>query len=457
MWRLRVSACGLVLLASCVSAPVPEPAPEPPRLAARPKASHVESAPAAEMTAAAKSPACAAPHIELPELLASGIDVAVPPVVDPDGALHGFHERVAEVLRGAGKRPVRIGVFGDSNMTMDWITGEMRRVLQEKYGDAGHGYLAFGRPWRWYRHMDVRTGYLELDWTPFAVSTHPSRDAAYGFAGIAARSEREGAAIWIATAEDSAPVGKHASRFDLYYLKKPKAGSFEVRADGEVVARVSADSSRFEAGFHAFELPDAPHKIEVVSTSRRSVTLFGLTLEREAPSFVVDSLGVGAASGPVLLRQKADVMRAALARRGYDLVVLLLGSNQVWPVKYEEWMGELIARFREAIPGVGILIMTPVDQVTSVKATRSVPDLRLVARQNESIARKQRCAFWDFRGAMGGEASMVRFIGAGMGSADGIHLTQKGARYMARRALHALFGDYERYVGAHPGAGCGTP
>ncbi|MEZ4223472.1 MAG: hypothetical protein R3B13_21170 [Polyangiaceae bacterium] len=408
----------------------------------------------AEVPPPAESHGCSAVRVALPELIETKIDVPVPDVVDPDHTLLPFYQRVTELLRGQAKDHVRIAVFGDSNMTMDWITGEMRRTLQEKYGDAGHGYVALGRPWEWYRHMDVRSGHERLDWTPFAVSTHPSPEAAYGFAGIAARSERAGAVTWVATAPESSPVGTRASRVDVYYLRKPHGGSFEIRVDGSERARISTASAAREAAFHTLELSDAPHRVELVSTTVESVTAFGVTLERGTPSFVIDSLGLGAVSGPLLLRQDREVMRAALSHRGYDLIALLLGSNQVWPVRYEAQMAELIARFREALPDVPVLVMSPVDQVKSLKSWRSTPDIQLVSRQNEHIARDNKCAFWDFRGAMGGNASMVRFMTQGMGQADGIHLTQKGARYMGRRLTYALMRDVDGWLAAHGDAGC---
>jgi len=397
---------------------------------------------------------CESLQAELPELIETKIDVAVPSIVDPEHSLGPFYERVARLLRGESTDHVRIAVFGDSNMTMDWITGEMRRTLQAIYGDGGHGYVALGRPWEWYRHMDVRSGHDPRDFTPFAVSTHPSPEAAYGFAGIAARSERRGAVTWVATAAEPAPVGTRASRLDVYYLEKPHGGSFEIRVDGKVMAQVSTRSAERRAGFRDIGLPDAPHKIELVATTVDPVTLFGVTLERDTPSFVIDSLGVGAVSGPLLLRQNAKIMRAALAHRRYDLIALLLGSNQVWPVRYEAQMAELIARFREAIPGVPILLMTPVDQVESLKAWRSTADVRLVSRQHAHIARDNKCAFWDFRGAMGGNASMVRFMTVGMGQADGIHLTQKGGRYMGRRLTYALMREVDQWLSAHHETSC---
>jgi len=435
-------------------------APAPPRAHRAP--THPSAAPFPVSTSAysppsnpeSTAPACGPLQVEPPPLITSTIDTEVPGIVDPGGAMEPFYERMACLLRGTAKDHVRIAVYGDSNMTMDWITGEMRRTLQERYGDGGHGYIALARPWRWYKHMDVRSGQLEKDWTAFAVSTHPAQDHCYGFAGIAARSERQGATTWVETAQEPSPVGTRASRFELYYLRKPGGGDFEIRLDGHTVETVRTDNPGVAAGFHAFSAPDGPHRVEIIALTPSPVVLFGITLERSAPSVVIDSLGVGAVSGPLLLRQDPAVMKASLERRGYDLVILLLGSNQVWPVMYERWMAELVDRFRQALPHAAVLIMTPVDQVESPTATRSAPNLALVARQNRQIAIDNRIAFWDFRGAMGGDAAIVKFMATGMGQADGIHLTPKGAAYMGRRMVYAIWRDLNRYLQAHPSAGC---
>lgn len=436
------------MISACTPTVAPGPPPHAPPVA--------EREPTIEPPAPPAVPRADCPALDLPpiELIESPIDVPVPPIVDPRTTMAPLYERLASVVRGTADDHVRIAVYGDSNMTMDWITGEMRRTLQGRLGDGGHGYIALGRPWNWYRHMDVRSGHDPRDWTPFAVSTAPAPDRCYGFAGIAARSERMGATTWAETAPADSPIGTRVSRIVLYYLKKPGAGALDIVVDGQKHSSVRTEDATMEAAFHPFELPDAPHRIEVVSASSRPSVVFGLTLERGDPSVIVDSLGVGAVSGPLLLRQDREVMHAALARRKYDLVILLLGSNQVWPEKYAEWMGQLIARFREATPGVAVLVMTPVDQVESQKAWRSVPNLTLVAKQNEAIAAATGSAFWDFRGAMGGEASMRKFIASGMGQADGIHLTQRGASYMGRRIVYALWRGLGEHVKANPAAGC---
>lgn len=174
-----------------------------------------------------KKPACPAIDLTPPEIAhEDGIDVDVPEIVDESESLNHFYEKLAAVTRGTAKDHVRIAMYGDSNMTMDFITGHMRRYFQKKFGDAGHGWVSMGRPWDWYHHMDVRHGAFKKSWLHYAVSTSPAWDKLIGFSGIAAQSVHPNAVAYVQTADKGAPIGTTASSFEIYYLARPKAGTF---------------------------------------------------------------------------------------------------------------------------------------------------------------------------------------------------------------------------------------
>jgi hypothetical protein len=71
-----------------------------------------------------------------------------------------------------------------------------------------------------------------------------------------------------------------------------------------------------------------------------------------------------------------------------------------------------------------------------------------------TAALDEQVAFWDLRGAMGGEGSMSRFFHAGLAAKDLYHFTRKGAAFMGTRVLHALFTEFAAYLETHPNAGC---
>ncbi len=236
-----------------------------------------------------------------------GIHPAHVDIVDDNDALTRFFERTALLLRGRATAPVRIAVYGDSNGTMDYMTGEMRRLLQTAHGDAGHGFVALARPWPWYRHQYVVSDYNEKAWSAFTVTTHPTpaMDPWYGPGLIVAQSKQAGAATWVETAPEgvgatgagapgaAAAIGTHASHFEVWYLLWPPGGAFDVKVDGEVRASVDthADGDP-HFGFVAVDVPDGPHKMVALTRTPRPVRLLGAVVERDAPGFQVDGLGV---------------------------------------------------------------------------------------------------------------------------------------------------------------------
>ena len=240
-----------------------------------------------------------------------GDDPKLPPIEHDDPALARFYEKAARVLRGTAKDHVRIAVYGDSNGAMDYMTGEMRRVLQTKYGDAGHGFVAAGRPWTWYQHQYVKHVLMKDTWESTTVTTHPNLENYYGHAMIAATSQQSGATIWYGTVENQ-PIGGAVSHLDVYFLKWWRGGPFDVKIDGKVAKTIDTEAKEAAAGFERFDMPDGPHQVALVArSSPRPVRLFGVTFERdEKPSFQVDGLGVGSLNCLTMKRDHAEITRA---------------------------------------------------------------------------------------------------------------------------------------------------
>jgi lysophospholipase L1-like esterase len=423
---------------------------------------------AADASAGAAAPALAQPAGACPPLDAakvapfaldtSKVAAQPPEIVDPAHVMNHFYDRMAGLARGTATDHVRIAVYGDSNMTGDFITGAMRRTLATRFGDAGHGYVALGRPWSWYVHQDVRHGVDPKFWKMYATSTNRVADGYYGFANIAAESALAGARSWVETAEPSAPVGTTVSDFDLFFLKRPHGGSFDVKIDGAVARSIDTSSPDFDAGFEAFQVPDGPHKLECVVTGGGLVRLFGVALERSpAPGrfgAIVDSLGVGALNFEQMQHVNSKTRVEMLARRKYDLVVFLLGTNMFAPDQHANWVRNVLADFRAALPEAPILIMSPPDIVLSGTDVHSDPRIVALGKQLKEIAADQGAAYWDFRAAMGGDASIKTFVRKGLARPDYVHLTPSGAAIMGNRLVYALFEAMQPRLHEAAEAGC---
>jgi hypothetical protein len=453
-----VPLLALALLA-CHASAAGEPPPPPASSGSSALRDPVALAPTAIASSAPEASECVPVRLDLPDpKTVRGLDPPLVDIADPQASLTHFFERTALLLRHRTKEPVRLAVYGDSNGTMDYMTGEMRRVLQTSYGDAGHGFVALARPWPWYRHQYVVADYNRDAWSAFTVTTHPTPalDPWYGPGLIVAQSKQTGATTWVATAPEGSSIGTHASHFEVWYLAWPPGGAFDVKIDGEVVggAETHADGEP-HFGFVAADVVDGPHKMTAVTRSAKPVRLLGAVVGRDEAGFQVDGLGVGSLNCLCVLRESAALDAEIFAHRPYDLVVFHIGSNTWNPAVMDpvECMKEAIARLRRAMPDVSIMIMTPPDWGED-GATWTPRWLSKAEKQLKRAADEAPAAFFDFRRAMGGEGSMARFEDRGMTNGDGLHFNEKGGAYVGQRVADALARAFATWAHDHPRAGC---
>jgi lysophospholipase L1-like esterase len=419
---------------------------------------------AALTPSAAAIPTCAALEgTKIPPLAECGTNVVktpVPEIVDETHSLAPLFDRLAELERGTATRPVRIAIYGDSNLTSDFMPGHLRRVLQARYGDAGHGWVSLSRPWGSYRHEDVTNAGFWPMFKLYAPTTHLVGDKQYGFANMAAQSSEIGAAAWAGTTKDAkAKIGQNVSHFELHYLKQPRGGTLTVQIDKKEVRSIPTNAAAFEAGIDDFDVEDGPHEIRAVVRGDGPVRLFGASLDRKPTGegakagIQIDSLGAGALNYQRMTWVANDTRRAQLARRGYDAIFIWLGMNVMFVPPNREYVKETLAALRTALPSVPILLLGPGDTARDGE-TKSDPRIISVAKQIREVAAESGVAFWDFREAMGGDGSIIGFTKRGLTGADHIHFGPEGSHLMGDRLLCALSSSFVAHAGAHPQAGC---
>ena len=448
---MRLTLCSLsylfVAIVGCSAPQNPVTRPAPAEAPAPPSIERDDVEPATLSVPKPPPKTCAAVAVEPFAVEQTNQDPPLVPIANGDRLAH-FYAKVAALLRGEAQHSIRIAVYGDSNLIQDFQTGQMRRRLQARFGDAGHGIVSVGRPWWAYVHMDVKHG--SKGWTTYAVSTDPAPDRLYGLTGISADSFGTRSAAWVETARKDAPVGVTADTFDIFYHPYDKA-SFEVRVDGRSLGIVEA-AGQGPLGVHHVEVDDTPHRLEVLP--RGSLRLFGISLERRAakPSFVVDSFGVGALNSRSQAMKDPALEEAMLRARDYDLVVFHTGHNDGFThAETPRALASIIAMHRRALPNAPILMLTPADR----GKTDTMYFTRIAVEQRREIAADNQTALWDLFEAMGGRRSMGRFKARGLAASDYVHFNQPGGAWVGDRLLHALWEDLARYLTAHPDAGCG--
>jgi lysophospholipase L1-like esterase len=392
--------------------------------------------------AAAGPPAAASQEAGLQKL---GARVA--PIEDPAGqALAAFYTALRAVDAKTGV--ARVLHYGDSAIVVDTITGAMRRRLQARFGDGGHGFVAVGRPWKWYRHLDVRHGCNEV-WTLRRVTKPKGTDGRFGMGGISAHTALGGADAWFATATKG-PVGGRVSHFDILYLRQPRGGALKLELDGHPLAPLATAGPKVESAVHTVRTTDGPHRLRLETAGGGEVRLFGVALERDR-GLVYDSLGINGARVKNLLNFDQHHLQEQYRVRPPHLIIINFGTNETDDAPnpgdaYRRGLQAVLTRVRQAASGASCLVMSLPDRANKRGADGeagsmvSVP--RLVKLQREAAAATG-CAFWSTFDAMGGVGSMRRWAAARLGAGDATHLTTKGAELIADLFVRALLADYQ--------------
>jgi len=374
------------------------------------------------------------------------------PIEDAEGrALCGFFRALAELERG-DRQAVRVAHYGDSILTSDHVSGQLRRVFQDRFGDAGHGFVLLGKPWRWYKHEDVRHG-VKGEWRDRPLTSDPLADGLYGLGGVASepvRGNRNSA--WVATAEE----GEHGARvatFEVSYLEQPGGGSFDALIDGKVVDTVQTGATARRAAHRVVRVdPPGRARLAIRPSNDGPLRLFGVVLESDRRGVVWDSLAINGARASVLGRYDARHWQSELAHRAPDLVVLMFGANEghnefLALGDYRVQLAEVIRVMRGGVPDAAFLVVGPLDQAQK-KADGTFDSRRMPIRLNKvqrEVALAEGCGFFDTFAAMGGRKSMGKWFRRGLGGGDLIHPTEHGSRKIGNWIAEALLWGYEQY------------
>jgi lysophospholipase L1-like esterase len=371
-----------------------------------------------------------------------------PPVAfdDPSGhALDAFYAKLARVDAKERGAIARVAHFGDSIVVSDFVSGQLRRDLQRRFGDAGHGFVLIANPWPSYLHWDVER-YATAGWQVSTIVGPYAADGWYGLGGVTFRAEKNALAR-VGTAT-SGEFGRNVARFVIDYAEAPHGGRFALRIDGRDAGSVDTNGSELRAGYRELRVADGPHSLELQTVAGES-RLFGIVLERDGPGVVLDALGVQGARVRFLDKQDDAHWAEQLRARAPDLVIYQFGANEsndgfVYSMAdFHRTMHDVVAQGKAALPNASCLVIGAMDRAAKqgdeIVSVRVIPSL--VAEQRQ-VASENGCAYFDTYRAMGGKGSMPQWVKRGLGQADLTHPSGAGAERLAHWIYGALLHGY---------------
>lgn len=362
-------------------------------------------------------------------------------IVDPSGhALDHLHSALRRAERGEGK--ARLLFYGASHTSSDQYTGYLRRSLVSRFGFGGHGFVLPAQPFTFYDHRaaDIARG---RGWTTLRVRGRDRDPDHYGLAGVALETDRR----TVGSVQPSRNRGamSEVSRFEIYYLNRPRGGSFDIHIDGERVRRVSTRAPRRQLGYERIDVPEGHHRLELHTRGDGPVRVFGVTMENDDPGIVIDALGVPGARARDQLPWNETTQREHLRRRDPDLVVLAYGTNESGfarlPRGYEDNLRQVVGRVRRAVPSASCLLIGPSEwpEQTADGWTPRQTTGQIIEVQRR-VAADTGCGFFDLVAFLGGPGSIHGWVTNDPPYVldDHVHYNERGHRRLAEVLERAL-------------------
>ncbi len=367
-----------------------------------------------------------------------------PNLIDPRGALKAFYQAL---WRTEAKQPgavTRILHYGDSPVTADSITADARSLMQEHFGDAGHGFILIAKPWAWYGHRGVEVH--GSGWHIEAASQSRAHDGFHGLGGVSFQGGTGASSEFILHADHG--------RMEVKYLRQPGGGTLAVQAGDAPLGKVDTDGQEKQPAFQMFDLPSGAREINL-TVERGPVRIFGVSFEKDGPGVIYNSLGLNGGQVQMALRffEKTQ-WTAELQHEQPDLVIVNYGTNESLYADYIERyypgeLRELLRRIKNAVPKASLLVMSPMDrgERNSSGQIATPPTLPRLVEIQRQIAAETGCAFFNTFQAMGGEGTMARWYESQprLVSADFMHPLPAGAKKVGVLLDQALESGFRQF------------
>ncbi|HLV66807.1 MAG TPA: GDSL-type esterase/lipase family protein [Polyangiaceae bacterium] len=372
--------------------------------------------------------------------------------IEPPEALDSYFRKLTLADMGVPGAIARAGHWGDSVIGVDGITSGIRRRLQARFGDAGHGFHMMDRYHPSYRQQNIefKPG---RGWNRCLIINNCSRkDGRYGYGGLIAQTTTSADAWWGAPEEG---FGSTISVFELWFARQENGGTVDIVIDGQEKITVDTRGAHLEDAWHMVYMPPGRHHFTV--RAKGNVRAYGVVLENDGPGVVWDGMSHIGGSPRGLRLHDPEHIKSQIRHRDLDLVVFMYGGNDLFRASelrrsmepyYKEY-GEVLEKFRAAKPDLACLVMSVTDHgerapdgtIVSRKFTK------VLANAQREVARRHGCAFFDTYEAMGGEGTVARWFRARprLMYHDLGHPTGAGHEVIAGLFTNALLHAYEEY------------
>ncbi|TLP54895.1 MULTISPECIES: SGNH/GDSL hydrolase family protein [Pseudomonas] len=361
---------------------------------------------------------------------------AARPAPAPAARQDGNLSLLANKLRNANRAPVAIVQLGDSHTAADLFSGELRRLLQARYGDGGIG-LVPASPVPGIRNDRVIIKSEKRQWE--LISARNQQSSQFPLGGYLSLPLANRSSVVLQARDED------AQRYKVSALYQSTTNAALLVNGGQRRAlAISNGQWRFSPVFANAGLP-----LQLSVEGGRGVALGGWYLQSQKNAGVIYStLGINGARLEVVDKWQPGWQDSLKAVKP-DLVILAYGTNEAFDDKldlalYQTQLDTTLTRLRQDLPRTAILLVGPPDSIKQRKArtcaARQPQPLASVIRIQQQMARKHQALFWDWQAFMGGPCAIAGWQASGLARPDLVHLSAEGYRKSAAGLYEFLKG-----------------
>jgi hypothetical protein len=360
--------------------------------------------------------------------------------------------RIGKILRKAPTQRTRLTFFGASHTEGEFWTGHIRRVLQSRYGDLGHGFVMPTPLFDGMRSADLNLCSTE-DWNTGFVGRQEIVDDPYYGLGMRSISDDPSQFAWVETTHSN-PHGRSVSIFEVLTLKQPGGGSLLVTLDDEESLLFPTLSETHQLNRLRIDTFDGAHRLTLNPLGDGPVRLFGLSMERTGTGALIDAIGIRGRTIRTWKYWDQTLFADMMDTLDPNIVVIAYGTNEASDPDYsmEQYRTDLrknLTMLQKSRPDQACILVGPSDRGKS-KGKRSFyvwSQTARVASVQREVAPEFGCVFWDWQQAQGGEGAMIawRYTNPPLAAKDLLHHTPQGYVHMAEQFIKALDDAAQHY------------
>ncbi len=416
-------------------------------------------------------------------------DAATTPAVEIDE--DGNVTPMLEGRRGAGgKRGLVILQIGDSHTSADFLTGELRKRLQAKYGSGAPGYITAGQP-----HIGVRSSSLKITaskgWSYKSLQRPDAVPAEFWLSGYNAIASAPGETMTFA-----ADRPQNFEMIEIEVLRQPGGGKIDVKLDGYVATTYDLAASKPDPVVIRL-LPtrgtiERVREIAITTTAGGPVSVASVAIYNKQSGLTYNSVGYPGAQATFVNKMNNKLFANDLIRINPQIVVLSFGTNEASNEKldignYKQSYERIVDKIKATLPEATIVVIGPPDfaelpaacrkdkspQATCGKSAAAAPAangtasdaappsdciwhtpprLGQIREAQREIASRHGLVYWNWASIMPQECGAHRWYTASppLMAKDHVHFTIAGYRKSAEQFLTTLIPVIEKVrLGTH--------